>query len=169
MIIRSVGLVVFVAIIYGPLIALLPETLRAIVAGNAGGMIDGRQFWLLAHSVGLAVGVAAGCTLLGVPIATVLWQCKRGPLSRARWLVLALALIPPYIHAQVWQTLGAGIYALLAFGNTSLWFWASSLLVPVMALTPLTAGLTLLGLEMIDPKLIEAARTLRSDARVLAE
>ncbi len=163
----ALGVVVFVAIIYGPVLALLPH---AADGPGTSSLLSGRQVILLLRSLGLAAAVAGTCTLLGLPAAGVLWQWRVGPLSRARWLTLAFALIPPYVHALVWLQVGglvSGWLQGLGLPPLTLHGWLASWFVEVMAHLPLSVGLTLLGLHMVDPRLLEAGRMQRPDAPML--
>ncbi len=167
MIARALRLVVFVAIIYGPLLALLPHLADACEVSA----MSARHFVLLGRSVGLAAGTTLFAMLIGLPAALLMWQWRDGPLARLRWLPLALALMPPYVHALVWTQAGAGLnvqLAALGLPELPLHGWVASCLVQALALLPLATGLSLLGLGMVQARLIEAGRTLKPDAQVLS-
>jgi iron(III) transport system permease protein len=130
----------------------------------------GRRLTLLVHSLGLAAGVAAGGVILGILAGSVLWRWHSGPGLYLRWFILALVPVPPYVHALAWSS--------FAFAANS-WFqkwglpgipfrgWFGSWWIQWMALVPIAIGLTLIGLESVDPDLIDAARLLRSDIHSL--
>ena len=105
MIARALGLVIFVAIIYGPLLALLPHVADVSEVNS----MSARHLVLLGRSVGLAAGTTLIAMLIGLPAALLMWQWRDGPLARLRWMPLALALMPPYVHALVWTEVGGGV------------------------------------------------------------
>jgi iron(III) transport system permease protein len=87
-----------------------------------------------------------------------------------RWFVLVGAVIPPYVQALAWlEVLGGanGVLQALRLPPISPSPWAFSGWVQFMALSPIAVGLTWLGLESVDLPLVEAARVMRPDARVL--
>ena len=169
---RVFWLLVFVAVVFGPLLAVLWRALAEVLAGEvpATPLTGVRQLMLLARSVGLAGAVALAGMTVGTLAALRLWQWRSGAGTWLRWAVLVFAPIPPYIHALVWNetTWAAGsVLAPLGLGPVSLRGWTASWFVQTVALLPLAVGLALVGLEMVRPRLTEAARTHGPDLRVL--
>ncbi|MFC2000065.1 ABC transporter permease [Chloroflexota bacterium] len=163
---QRLGLLVFAAIVFGPLLALLVDSAQSLLDGNAEwlklAIPTGRRLTLFLRSIGLAASVAVAGMILGVLAASILWRWHSGLGSRLRWLVLVLAPIPPYVHALAWSS---------AIGTTTsplLDGWISAWWVQLMALAPIAVGLALIGLESVDPALINAARPARSDIGTLA-
>jgi len=161
------------ALVMGPFLVLWYHLGLAVGSGQADwlwlAVPLGRRWLLLVRSVGLAVGVAGVGTALGVLAALVLWRWHRGVLAYLRWLPLMLLPVPFCVQALAWWTLADAVNFLLAWlglgaipfqGGLAAWW------VQVMALLPLAVGLALVGLETVDPKLIEAARLSRGDVVV---
>ena len=130
----------------------------------------GRRLGLLLRGLGLAAGVSASALVLGVPAAIFLSSRAARSRRAARWLLLSMFVVPPYIHALAWLAavrpanalLGlAGLAPLPSYGWPACW-WAET-----MAFAPVVLGLALLGMERVDPGLVEAARLSGPDARVL--
>ena len=171
---QAVAALAFVAVVFGPVLALAPGAL-ASATRHPGDLLSlavpsGRLAGLLAHSLGLAAAVALSAMGVGVLVAIPL----HGLSGRAKsWLVpslVAFALVPPLVYVMVWQQAGfaaagwlqsRGLAALPAQG----WGWAWY--VQTLSLTPLAVGLALVGLESVDPALVDAARVSSSDQRVL--
>ncbi|MFB3904973.1 MAG: ABC transporter permease [Acidobacteriota bacterium] len=156
----------FVLLVFAPLCAVALE-LRGGVGWPA--LIpDGRRLELLLQSAALATGVGAAATAFGFLAALALWRCREGRRSRLKWLVLIMAPVPPYIHALAWAT----ALRFLSTGATrggplALEGWVLAGWVDTMALLPVAVGLSLLGLEAVQPALVECGRVARSDLRTL--
>ncbi|HCU34931.1 MAG TPA: iron ABC transporter permease [Armatimonadetes bacterium] len=167
---------IFVAVVFGPLIALLAQTGASARAGDLGDasslLLADRQAVLLGRSMGLAAGTALAALLVGLAVATVLWGWRRAPWSHLRWLAVVLAPVPPYIHGMAWMHASAVLSRLLAArGLAPLPFrgWGAAWFVGTMAQLPLAVGLALIGLEMVDPAQFEAARLLAPDVQALSD
>ena len=171
---QRLGLLVFILIVFGPLLILIIESGRALLGGNTEWLAliipSGRRLVLLLQSLGLATAVAAGGVVIGTLIGIVLWRYDTGLGSYLRWLVLILAPIPPYIHALAWSSTiftvnssleGVGIPPIPLEG------WIGSWWVQLMSLIPIAVGLALLGLKSVEPFLIDAARMIRTDIRTI--
>ena len=168
--IRSLALLIFFLLVFSPLLALIMDLIGSLFAGHGawlGLMIPiGRRFDLFIRSLGLAVGVAMSGMVLGILGAIFLWRWRTGIRAHLRWLVLLLIVIPPYVHALAWVSAINGVNSLLnaiGFPNIPFQGWLGSWWIQLMALVPIPIGLTLIGLESVDPDLIEAARMTRSD------
>jgi iron(III) transport system permease protein len=166
---RAAILAVYLGFVFGPLLALAGK----VVAGGSADyaawrlvMPSDRRLGLLIHSLSLAGAVALGGTFVGGLAGLALWRLHSGIASYLRWGVLILAPVPAYIHALAWSSfmrwLGAG-FETLGFGGLALEGWVGSWWVETMAYLPLATGLCLMGLEMVIPELVEAARVMRSD------
>lgn len=166
---RCLGLLAFVFIVFGPVVILWGNLGQSIVAGNEDWLMlaipSGRRLTLFARSLGLAAGVASGGVVLGVLVASVLWRWRSGPRLFLRWLLLALAPLPPYVHALAWTTCADRANAWLQQWGLGIPFrgWFGSWWIQWMALAPIAIALALIGLESVDPDLIDAARLARPD------
>lgn len=170
---HGLGWVIFIGLVFGPLLALGFELNRYLGSGPGDWMKlaipSGRRLTLLVRTLGLAAGVSVGGMILGTLTASVLWRYRTGMGSRLRWLPLILAPIPPYIHALAWTSTVHGLNAWLelhGLPRVPLEGWWGSWWVQVMALLPAAVGLALAGLELVGPALIESARILRPDPEV---
>ncbi len=165
-----VSLLVFLAIVFAPIFVLLvdafqylrnpPPDLFVLVVPT------GRRLGLLINSLGLAASVAGSGMAVGLMVATVLWKWQRGLGAYARWFLLILAPLPPYVHALAWSSTVSVLRAhlqWLGLGGMALTGWIGSWWVQVMALLPVAAGLALLGLESVEDTMFEAGRLARSD------
>lgn len=167
-------LMLFAALVVGPLLVLMAQTVSAVLAGHASWLRltlpSGRTGVLLGRSLGLAAAVALGGTTIGLLAAMALWRCRTGLLRHARWLILVTATLPPYLHATVWKNAAAAANSLLVehgLATFPLRGWGVSWWVQMMALLPLGIGLGLIGLELVEARQLEAARLVRPDLTVL--
>ncbi len=127
---------------------------------------QGRRLALLMRTLGLGLSVSLTGMSLGLLIATVLWGWRSGWRSYVRWILLALVPLPAYLHALGWGALvNLANRCLLAGGVVPIGFqgWLASWWVQTMALLPIGALLSLIGLESVDRDLIDAGRLVRSD------
>jgi iron(III) transport system permease protein len=168
--IRRFALLIFFLLVFSPPSALIVDLIGSLFTGHGtwlGLMIPiGRKLDLFIRSLELAVGVAISGMVLGILGAIFLWRWRTGIRAHLRWSVLLLIVIPPYVHALAWVSAINGINSLLnaiGFPNIPFQGWLASWWIQLMALVPITIGLTLIGLESVDPDLIEAARMTRSD------
>jgi iron(III) transport system permease protein len=164
---RAIPKALFLLLVFAPLCALILQLPG--VSGWGAFLPDGRRLNLLLQSLGLALGVAAGATSLGLLAALALWRRRNGRFSRWKWLPLIMVTVPPYVHALAWATMlrllttgGA------AGGPLALRGWLLAGWVETMAFLPIAVGLSLLGLETVEPDLIECGRVIRSDLGTLA-
>jgi iron(III) transport system permease protein len=167
-------LLAFLLLVFGPLAALIVDLVRALAAGHADWlwlMLPlGRRMGLFFRSLGLSLSVAGAGMLCGFFSALYLWRLRSGFGSYLRWFVLLWIIVSPYIHALTWMTLiNACNLFLNNFGLAGIPFqgWLAAWWIQVMALAPVSIGLTLIGFESIDPVLIESSRMLREDIRTL--
>ncbi|MFQ5460911.1 MAG: hypothetical protein ACE5EL_08965, partial [Anaerolineae bacterium] len=165
------GAALYAAVVFGPVALLGLRALSsardpsaAAVAWPGPGRLE-----LLAKSGALAMAVAVAGTVVGMTVAAALWR-RRGTAGHLRWLVLALAPVPAYVHALAWSEAAARLGRVAtvqalpapAFSGPVAAWW-----VQVMATLPVAIALSLLALETVPPDLIDAARTQSSDGRVL--
>ncbi len=167
-------LFVSIIIIFGPLAGLLTELGRLALSGKGlsalAGLVTERRFMLLLQSLGLAAAVAAAGIGAGVLVATALWRRSRTVALGVLLLVLALAPIPPYIHALTWSSAIALFnqwLSVLGAAPLPVTGWLVSFWVQFMALLPIAILLSYIGLASVDRNLIEAARMVRPDGEVL--
>lgn len=152
-----------------PLIGLSIDLLHAFMTGSADLaaplFLSPRRTGLLAASIGLAAAVAGAGIIIGVLFISALFRLPGKLLYSILLLLLALAGIPPYIHALTWlevmQVAGAVLPGIPTTG------WLISFWVELMALLPLSLFLTWIAFASIDIRLVDAGRLVRSDLSVL--
>lgn len=152
-----------------PLIGLSLDLLHAFLTEPASLIapltLSPRRTVLLIASVGLAAAVAGAAIIIGVLFISTLFRLPGKLVNGILLLLLALAGIPPYIHALTWsevlQVAGDLIPGLPSTG------WAISFWVELMALLPLSVFLTWIAFRSADTRLIDAGRLVRSDLLVL--
>jgi iron(III) transport system permease protein len=168
---RRLGLLVFVLIVLGPLLALIAQIIPSISAGNLEwlklAIPVGRRLVLLINSLVFAASVAVAGVVLGILGGSLLWRWDAGWRGYLRWLIIVLAPIPPYIHALAWTST---IYAVnswlqkIGLPPLPVQGWVTAWWIQLMSLTPIAIGLALIGLKSVEPLLIDAGRIMRSDA-----
>lgn len=166
---RVLATSLFFFLLLCPLIGLSFDLVLAFMTGSADLasplVLTPRRTGLLAASVGLGAAVAGAGMVLGILFVSALLRLP-GTLRYGILLVLlALAGIPPYIHALTWSEAihGAGMIVpgLPATG------WAISFWVELMALLPLSVFLSWLAFASVDLRLVDAGRLVRTDITVL--
>lgn len=176
----ALGAAGWLVFVLGPPLAMVAETARRVASGHSDwlwlAIPTGARGALLLRSAGLAVVVAALCMVIALPAAMWLSDPRRGRLHRGRWAILALAPLPPYVHALAWNTLAATAARSAAGGPLeTMAALAASLLkgasgaawVMAMAWLPLALGICMLALALLPPDQLEAARLQRTEAAVL--
>lgn len=168
----ALGAAAVALVVFGPLGALLLSALPRVLAAPEllALAVPSDRWGLLGRSLGLALTVAALSVALGTLLATLLWRWRQGRMGAARWVVLALAAVPAYVHALAWTravgawNAGGGGPDWLQLPQTGLGItaWVQS-----MALLPLVTALCLIALEAVPDEFIDAARVLRPDVDVL--
>ena len=151
-----------------PLIGLSLDLLHAFLTEPASLIpslnLSPRRTGLLIASVGLAAAVAGAAIIIGVLFISILFRLPVKLVNGILLLLLALAGIPPYIHALTWsevlQVAGKLIPVLPSTG------WAISFWVELMALLPLSVFLAWIAFRSADTRLIDAGRLVRSDLLV---
>jgi iron(III) transport system permease protein len=152
-----------------PLIGLLFDLIQAFMTGSADIasplFISPRRMGLLAASICLAAAVAGAGIIIGVLLISALFRLPGKLLYGILLLLLALAGIPPYIHALTWSE-ALQIARTIAPGLPATG-WTVSFWVELMALLPLSAFLSWIAFASVDTRLIDAGRLVRSDLDVL--
>ena len=164
------GLFVFIFIVFGPLLALVVDSAGYFISDPSLVIPTGRSLGLFINSIALALGVAVGGMILGIMTASILWGWQTGKKHSLRWFLLVLAPIPPYVHALAWSASVSFVSdILISFGlpGISLHGWIASWWIQLMAFLPIAVGLSLIGFELVEVKMIEAARVIRPDIQVL--
>jgi iron(III) transport system permease protein len=169
-ILQRLGLLIFILVVLGPLLVLIVQLVPSLLKGHSDWLAlaipTGRRLVLLLHSLGFAAAVAIAGVTLGTLGGIILWRWDTGWRAYLRWLVIVLAPVPPYIHALAWTS---SIYAINSFlhglglPTIPLQGWIGSWWVQLMSLAPIAVGLALVGLKSVEPLMIDAARTMRSD------
>lgn len=156
-------------LLLSPLLGLLADLVPALLAGSpdiiAPMSLPSRRLGLLLASIGLSAGVAGTGILVGVFFISALFSLQQRLLAAILILLLALAGIPPYIHALTWSEffiLAGGVVD--GFPATG---WAVSFWVELMALLPLSVFLVWIAFASVDIQLIDAARLAHPDLSVL--
>ncbi len=166
-------LLIYLIFIISPVFFLMVETLNQLFSGNAEWLSltlpTGRRLQLLARSTGLASLVALGGGLLGLLAGNFLsnWRPRVG--SYLKYMILVLAVVPPYIHALSWASAfrfwndfaGSTFLPELPMYGLFISWW-----VQFMALAPFGVGMALLGYELVDKSLVDAGRVMKSDFKV---
>ena len=81
-------------------------------------------------------------------------------------------VIPPYLHALAWLAAVRPLNAVLGLARLPqlpAYGWAACWWAETMAFVPVVLGLTSLGLARIDPGMIDAARLIKPDHRILGQ
>ncbi len=170
----GVWLVFYLALIISPVIFLFFETVAQVFISGRFEWMElslptGRRLQLLARSMGLASMVAVAGLLLALLAGSFLsgWRSKVG--NRLKYMVLILAVVPPYVHAlswtsifRLWNELVSSTFLpeLPLYGLFISWW------VQFMALAPFGVGIAILGFEMVDSSLVDAGRIMKSDFQV---
>lgn len=156
-------------------LVLLPVGLMAFDAtANAGSaasaaiLLQADPWRLLARSAAIAAGAATLALVLGLPPALL---CERSDLPGRFWwrlLMVAPLLIPPFMHALVWDRLLAPGGALASWLGAALPLHTPAGVACVLALSwfPFVFLLGVSGLRGIDPRQEEAARLRVGEARL---
>jgi len=117
-------------------------------------LFDNRHLSLAKNSLGLAIGTTALCLAIGIPLAflfsrTNLWGSKIFGI-----IYIIPILIPPYIHAIVWNHLNSFIKQFISLDIHSLW---GVIFVLTLAYFPFVTLMTQSGLKSIDRNLEESS------------
>lgn len=173
-ILQAALLPIFLLLIYGPLSALLIDTLGFIITEPDRALeilfLSSRRIGLLLQSIGLSAAVAGTVIAGGICAGSLIWQWRTGIGRYIFWAALLLIPLPLTVHALTWSTLlaSAGILPGLLAPQQSVHPWLISWIVESIAFLPLGICLSTLAFELVDPDRIEAARVLCPDPRVFS-
>jgi len=162
-IVRGLGLLAYVLIVFSPILILLIESIKYIITDSDWlevAIPTGRRFGIFLRTVSLSAAVAICGMIMGFFIGIYLWRWRSGLRVYIRWFVLLLVAVPPYVHALAWSPLIIDInpiFESVGLLKVPVYGWGVSFWILLMALTPIAIGFTLLGLELIDSELIESA------------
>jgi len=155
----------FFLLIACPLVGLCIDLLQTFLGGgldfSSPLLLSSRRLWLLGASIGLAASVAFAGMVTGILLVSFLWRTSRTILPGILLALLALAAVPPYIHALTWSSLFWRIADF--FPGLPLTGWGISFWVEFMALLPLATLLAWIAFASVDPCLVEAGRVFRPD------
>jgi iron(III) transport system permease protein len=173
-VVNAIVLVLFLIIVIGPLAGLAVDLARLVLSGTASSsfisLFSERRIGLLLQSLLLAAAVAGAGIGTGILIATALWRKPAGVTFAVLLLVLALAPVPPYIHALTWSSAIAALnggLALIGAAPLPATGWIASFWVQFMAMLPVAIFLSYIALASVDRTLVEAARMVRTDTDIL--
>jgi iron(III) transport system permease protein len=165
------AVVVFIFLVFSPVIGLVAEGIRVVLSGSLDPvpslMLSTRRAGLLFTSICFSAFVAATGILIGIFASTFIWRVPRSVASVILLLLLAMACIPPYIHALVWIDILGTIHNVFPFCPVS--GWLPAVWVDLLAVLPLAVFLSFIALASVDIRLIDAARVSRSDMTVFKE
>ncbi len=173
-VLRWALLLFFLILVYGPISALLLDTVSFISADPARAFdvlsLSSRRFGLLLQTTALSAAVTGTVMLLGIFAGSLIWQWRTGAgryLFRAALLLIPLPLT---VHALAWSTLlsTTGLLQGIIAGQHSVQPWLLSWIVESMAFLPLGICISTIAFELVDPDRIQAGRLLCPDLRVFS-
>ena len=147
----------FVLVVLTPILYMLLSLLNTDGVGGALNHIslfDRRQIGLAGNSLGTALGATAGCLLIGPPLAYFLLRTNLWGKNVLKVLCLVPMLIPPYVHAIVWNDVSRTLGDWLPLDVHSVW---GVIFVLTLAYFPFVMLMALSGLESIDRNMEEAS------------
>jgi len=163
--------IVFLFVVFGPILVLVFNVIQKLGTGHwdwlALAFPTGRRLALFARSLGFAISVTAGATIIGLLAGLYFWNQSGKGNKFLCWLALVFIAVPPYVHALTWMSAFNGLEIIFRRFNLpaiALEGWGGALWVQMMALVPVALGMTLLGVETIDPDHLDAARLARPDS-----
>ncbi len=165
-------LLLFLILIYGPLSALLIDTISFVSADPARAFqvisLSSRRLGLLFQTILLSAAVTGTVMLLGIFAGSLIWQWRTGAGKYLFWAALLLIPLPLTVHALAWSTLlsTTGLLPGLIASQHSIQPWLLSWCVESMAFLPLGICISTIAFELVDPDRIQAARLLCQDLRV---
>ena len=160
----------FFVIVFGPCLALIAETAKAIVSGRHFDWLmlvipSGRTLQLLVTSMTFALCVAIGGTIAGFLIAFFIWRSRNTTARYLAGFLILLFPIPAYVHTLAWLSATSNLSAWVKAHGLSIPFlegWIGAWWIQVITLLPLSVLLSLVGLYSVSPLLIDASRLVRS-------
>jgi iron(III) transport system permease protein len=167
-------LLLFLILVYGPLSALLLDTISFVAADPVRAFqvisLSSRRLGLLFQTIALSAAVTGTVMLLGICAGSLIWQCRTGAGRYLFWAALLLIPLPLTVHALAWSTLlsTTGLLPGLIASQHSIQPWLLSWCVESMAFLPLGICISTIAFELVDPDRIQAARLLCQDLRVFS-
>jgi iron(III) transport system permease protein len=159
---RWVWLLLAVAVLWLPLVALLPGSLGEL--GSVPWWPGALRWQLLAHTLLFSTLVALVTAAVGLLGATGLWLLGGARTGRAGWWLPGLLGVPPYFHGLVWYWLWTVFADAWPPANvvvrSELGPWLIAGWIMVMAYLPLSTALCWLGLGQISQEQLASARGL---------
>lgn len=157
--------VVFLVSCVLPLISMLASSLAGSMvtpSTYAALLLDARQRNLLYDTTVLGLSTAALATLIGVPLGIALARIDLPWKPLVRMLLAAPMLLPPYVAALAWVSLGGGaglLAQIVGHDVSSTWTYSlpGAVLVLALVLYPLSMLATEVAVRRIEPRLEEAA------------
>lgn len=167
--------VVFLVSCVLPLISMLGSSLAGSTVTQstyAALLLDARQRGLLYNTTVLGLSTAALATLIGAPLGIALARIDLPWKPLVRILLAAPMLLPPYVAALAWVSLGGGaglLAQIVGQDVASTWTYSlpGAVLVLALVLYPLSMLATEVAVRRIEPRLEEAALILTSPRHVL--
>ncbi len=150
-------LLLFVIVVLLPIIYMLSAPFLTEDFGYLNGigyLFDDRHITLALNSLIIAAGTTLFCTVLGVPLAFVLFQTDVWFKGVFKTIYLIPFLIPPYIHAIVWSQLGGVLKQYLSLNVYSRY---GVIAVLTLAFYPIITFMTMSGFKSIDRKMEEVS------------
>jgi len=167
---EPVALGVCAAVLLGcaaaPFVALIGEGQHA----DAYALLSAGSTWsLLARSLAIAGAVTSLAVVIGVPLGVLLGRSDVGARRLALFVHVFPMFLPPFLLALGWFHVLGQSGALGTRATAGVLFAPAGLVVVLaLAFAPIVSSLTLLGLDAIDPSLIDAARLVARPPRVIA-
>ena len=167
--------VVFLVSCVLPLISMLGSSLAgsAVTPSTyAALLLDARQRGLLYNTTVLGLSTAALATLIGVPLGVALARIDLPWKPLVRMLLAAPLLLPPYVAALAWVSIGGGAGLLTQIvghdvSSTRIYSLPGAVLVLALVFYPLSMLATEVAVRRIEPRLEEAALIVTSPRHVL--
>lgn len=171
----AAAIVVFLASCVWPLISMVASSFAGSTVAqstHAALLLDARQRSLLYNTTGIGLSTAGLATLIGVPLGIALARIDLPWKPLVRILLAAPMLLPPYVTALAWVSLGGGaglLASILGQDVSSTWTYSPAGVVFVLTLVfyPLSMLATEVAVRRIEPRLEEAALIVTSPRQVL--
>ena len=151
---RLTIIILFVIIVLLPILFMLVSPFLFQDTFSQDPLFDQRSLSLGKNSLLLATGTTTLSLIIGVPLAFFFSKTDLVGRRLMRMLYLVPILIPPYIHAIVWNRLSGQINHALYFDIHSL---PGAIFVLTLSYFPFVTVMTISGLKSIDCELEEAS------------
>ncbi len=167
--------VISLGILYSPLLGLMLSVLSdgsIDLQSSVFPLVSISTLILLIKTVFLASSSVILAMIIAFGAGSWIWMRNGTAIEKIRWVVILAIPLPLYIQALTWSTVVSDIVSgqsLLGMTISSLQGWAISIWVQAIAMLPLAVGVVILSLDLLDMRLIDAARTFQSDWSVMKE